>query len=131
MDFDRRGRNAQEVNLTALIDVVFHILFFVMLTTSFVVSESIELTLPSSSATAVQQQEILRIRIDRGGALFVNDIALSRTGVESMLADRIAANADAKIVIVSTPGVSVQELIAVMDSVYLLGGRNVQVDQLR
>jgi len=133
MDFERCRRQFQEINLTALIDIVFHLMVFVMLTTTFVVSESMELSLPSGKPSATTASggaaQIMRILIAQNGMLNVDNQQMNTDGLNSLLVSRLAANPDEKIAIFTTPGVSVQQLVNVMDTVYLTGGRNVQVDK--
>jgi biopolymer transport protein ExbD len=128
MDFARRRRHMFEINLVPLIDIVFHIMVFVMLTTSFVVSESMELSLPSGRANGALP-DITRIVIQPSGEMAVNQQPMSETALSNYLAGKLAADPDAKIAIFTTAGVSVQQLVSVMDAVYLTGGRNVQVDK--
>ena len=132
MDFDRRQRLVQEINLTALIDIVFHLMVFVMLTTTFVVSESMELSLPSGKASnpsPAAAMHILRIQTVSDGSVVVDGQPMNLDAMNNALSARVAADADVKIAIFTTAGVSVQQLITVMDAVYLNGGRNVQVDK--
>jgi biopolymer transport protein ExbD len=135
MDFKRSHRPIQEINLTALIDIVFHILVFVMFTTTFVVSESIELSLPSAqtknptTGAATNAGKVMRILITQDGMLNVDHQPMNNDGLNSLLVSRLAVNPDEKIAIFTTPGVTVQQLVSVMDTVYLTGGRNVQVDK--
>lgn len=133
MDFERRRRLVSEINLTALIDIVFHLMVFVMLTTSFVVSESMELSLPSGKAAPVSASaplNIMRIQIISDGSVLVDNQAMNMEQMNAALAARVAGDAETKIAIFTTAGVSVQQLISVMDAVYLTGGRNVQVDKV-
>ena len=132
MDFQRSRRQFKEVNLTALIDIVFHLLVFVMLTTSFVVSESMELSLPSAQnkPTASTAPNIMRIRIMSDGSVIADERYMNLDQLNDALASRVAADAEVRIALFTTPGASVQQLIAVMDAVYLTGGRNVQVDKV-
>lgn len=129
MDFERPRRHTHEINLTALIDIVFHLMVFVMLTTSFVVSESMELTLPSGQASA-PVPGVTRIFIQPTGDLYVNQSPTDINGLNTYLAQLLAQDVNAKIAIFTTPGVSVQQLVTVMDTVYLTGGTNVQVDRV-
>lgn len=130
MDFQRTSRQFKEINLTALIDIVFHLMVFVMLTTSFVVAESMELSLPSGKSSApFAAGSVLRIQISSDGSVVVDNQPMNMEQMNAVLGTRIAANADVKIAVLSTSGVSVQQLIAVLDAVYLTGGRNVQVDK--
>ncbi len=133
MDFDRTRRRIQEINLTALIDIVFHLMIFVMLTTTFVVSESMELSLPSAHAGAKgggAKGHIMRIQIAADEGLMIDGQAISNADLTELLATRLADDPDYRIAIFTTPGVTVQQLVKVMDTVYLTGGRNVQVDKV-
>ena len=60
----------------------------------------------------------------------VDNQAMNIEQMNNVLSNRIAADAETKIAIFTTGGVSVQQLISVMDAVYLTGGRNVQVDKV-
>jgi biopolymer transport protein ExbD len=130
MDFERTRKRAPEINLTALIDIVFHLMVFVMLTTTFVVSESMELSLPSGKSKAASSAQIMRIVMVADGGLLVDDQATSSEGLNGALVGRLGNAPDTKIAIFTTPGVSVQQLVGVMDMVYLAGGHNVQVDKV-
>ena len=130
MDFQRRRRLVQEINLTALIDIVFHLMVFVMVTTTFVVSESMELSLPSAHSDHVTpENKILRILINADNTVLVGTRAMTMDEMNMELAGRLGVSPDMRIAIYTTAGVSVQQLITVMDTVYLTGGRNVQVDK--
>ncbi|OYW13923.1 MAG: hypothetical protein B7X02_01110, partial [Rhodospirillales bacterium 12-54-5] len=64
------------------------------------------------------------------GQLQVDNSLIARENLTSVLVDRLSKNPDKKIAIFTTPGVSVQQLVSVLDDVYLTGGRNVQVDKV-
>lgn len=130
VEIARRGRRAKEMDLTPLIDIVFQLVIFFMLTTTFVASESLELSLPSKGAGAPLGSEMLRIEIRSNGSVQVNQATMTSTQLEEMLFNRIGANPEVKIGIFSTPGVSVQQLVSVMDMVYLAGGKHVKVDRI-
>lgn len=130
MDFERPSRQVKELNLIPLIDVVFHLLIFVMFTTTFVVSESMELSLPSGHASAAPLADVTRIQIAPTGDLVVNQQPMAGSGLSAYLTHVLGANPEEKIAIFTTPGVSVQQLVSVLDTVYLTGGRNVQVDKI-
>ena len=124
MDFDRPRRRMQEINLTPLV--------FVMLTTTFVVSESMELALPSGHAKSSGKDSghIMRIEIAANNALTVDNQPMTSDTLNTTLVNRLGDDPDYKIAIFTTPGVTVEQLVKVMDMVYLTGGRNVQVDRV-
>ena len=118
------------MNLTSLVDIIFMLVIFFMMTTSFTASESMELSLPNKNATATEGGDVMRIRIMATGHVTINDLYVDAQTLSDELIETIARDPDAKIAIFSTPGVSVQQLVSLMDLVYLSGGRNVQVDKV-
>jgi len=74
MKLRQKKRSDFLVDITPLVDVVFLMLIFFMVSTSFNVSSSLKLDLPSSKATA-QQQEVKKvtISINAAGQLHVQD----------------------------------------------------------
>lgn len=74
-----------EVNLTALIDVVFLLLIFFMVTTTFDRHARLKVSLPESSTKATQQQdEPLVLSIDAQGNYFLNERQIINQQLETL-----------------------------------------------
>jgi biopolymer transport protein ExbD len=76
MKFRRRQRqNNLSVNLTPLIDTVFLLLIFFMMTTTFNKESQLQIDLPEAKGKApTEQQEPIRIIIDDQGEYAINDL---------------------------------------------------------
>ncbi|MDQ6988784.1 MAG: biopolymer transporter ExbD [Mariprofundaceae bacterium] len=62
------------IDLTPMIDVVFLMLIFFMVSTSFTVSNTLKLDLPNSNASAAIKEDVqVVIQIDPEGRLYVQD----------------------------------------------------------
>ena len=80
MNFRPRPEEEVDVNLTPLIDVVFLLLIFFMVSTTFIRESEIELTLPEASAEVRKDPlDTINIAIDAKGRYFVNGNALINT----------------------------------------------------
>ena len=80
MKFKRQKSEEISVNLTPLIDVVFLLLIFFMVSTTFNKETHIDLTLPKAdSATETQDQKSIDIVIDADGQYQVNGKSLANT----------------------------------------------------
>lgn len=69
-----------EINLTSLIDVVFLLLIFFMVSTTFERQAALKIDLPEASVAAegqAQELEKLELIIDRDGRMYLNDRMLS------------------------------------------------------
>ncbi|HNP34607.1 MAG TPA: biopolymer transporter ExbD [Woeseiaceae bacterium] len=74
MKLSTRPRTQPEVNLTSLIDVVFLLLIFFMISTSFVKQSQIEIRLPETDGAPLTQEpaERIDIMITETGSVYVN-----------------------------------------------------------
>ena len=132
MEFDRTRRAKRQVNLTPLIDVVFLLIVFFMLSTSFVMSESLELVLPSvaqrEEAKSKPKEDVMRLLVQPDGAVVYNDEYFSLNEMDTMLNIVLSQHPEQGILILSTDGTNVQQIIAVMDMINLAGGKRVRID---
>ncbi|MDD5392085.1 MAG: biopolymer transporter ExbD [Thiothrix sp.] len=73
MKFRTRERRESSVDLTSLIDVVFMLLIFFMVTTTFDKNAELKIELPTASnAAAATQAEKLELLIDGQGRYYIN-----------------------------------------------------------
>ncbi len=85
MKFKREPREELELNLTPLIDVVFLLLIFFMVSTTFQKESEISLQLPRASDSETQTpEERIEIVINAAGRYFINDQELVKTDVASL-----------------------------------------------
>lgn len=130
IEFSRARRKFKDLPLTAMIDVVFILIFFFMLTTSFMRIESMELLLPSVSKVSNQKHDIARIIIYNDGSLSFGQRQVSRGELQQTLSSLITRNAEQQVVVYVDSEVSMQKLVEMMDMVTLLGGKSLYVRAL-
>lgn len=75
MNLRQRVKEDPTIDLTSLIDVVFLLLIFFMVSTTFERPAALKVDLPEASEVAAQpeQTERLELVIDPGGRMFLND----------------------------------------------------------
>ncbi|MBF8224068.1 ExbD/TolR family protein [Halomonas sp. 328] len=91
MKFPRRRRDAVEVNLTPLIDVVFLLLIFFMVSTTFETRQALELILPQSREAATLEASPVILVITAEGEYRLDGETLSGARLDAALAERAAA----------------------------------------
>lgn len=81
MKFQRQNREEVSVNLTPLIDVVFLLLIFFMVSTTFTKESHLEIDLPEASQESSSQDlpKAIEILIDEEGQYSVNGLPLVNT----------------------------------------------------
>ena len=85
MNLQRSDPDEPEVNLTPLIDVVFLLLIFFMVSTTFEHQSRIQIELPEATAEATKpDEESLEIIIDAQGRFFIGDEQVINTEVNTL-----------------------------------------------
>ena len=94
MKFRRQSQQEVSVNLTPLIDVVFLLLIFFMVSTTFTRETELQIDLPEAEGTKAEQEaELIEVEISADGVYSINGERLE--GVErAALNERIQSVAD-------------------------------------
>jgi biopolymer transport protein ExbD len=86
LKFARRSRTEVEVNLTPLIDVVFLLLIFFMVSTTFTKESQLSIDLPEASGAPTNLAEkTLEISITRSGQFAINEVALVNNQIKTLM----------------------------------------------
>jgi len=118
-----------EVNMTALIDVVFLLLIFFMVTTTFDRHARLKVSLPESSTKAVQQQdEPLVLSIDAKGNYFLNErqivnqqLDTLKQALQKVIAEKNQDYKDVSLVLRADANTPHQAVVRAMDAASQLG----------
>jgi len=125
MDFEGRARIHSHLDIAPLIDIVFLLLVFFMLTSTFMVPEAIELELPESkSARAVDTTPII-VSLNKTGQLALNGESVLLEQLQPRIEALLKKDTDAAITLKSDAHTEVQQLLKVMDEIRAAGGTNV------
>ena len=122
------------INLTPLIDVVFLLLIFFMVSTTFDTTSQLKIKLPEASQQKVTpQQNKLDIVIDAKGRFFLNSREISSQKSDALMAaiQRAITAPDQPVVIQSDAASPVQSLVTAMDVVGRLGLTQVSIATTR
>ena len=132
-----QGRSAEEdvnINLTPLIDVVFLLLIFFMVSTTFDTTSQLKIKLPEASTTqASEAEQKISVLIDAKGKFYVNSRELINNKSATLRAalERSVADGMLPVVIQSDAASPVQSLVTAMDVVGQLGFSQVSVATTR
>ena len=125
MKFKRQRVYDGGVNLTPLIDVVFLLLIFFMVSTTFTKESRLNLELPSAQGeTSLQESVVLEVVVDASGHYRVNERALALHTVEALMkamADAAQDNSDIPVIITADAKSPHQSVITAMDAAGRLG----------
>ena len=122
------------INLTPLIDVVFLLLIFFMVSTTFDTTSQLKIELPEASQDEViKPKQPLYLVINAKGSFFLNARELSSQKSEalSIALRRVLEGSDRPVVIQSDAESPVQSLVTAMDVVARLGLTQVSIATTR
>lgn len=126
-----REREDLGIDLTPLIDVVFLLLIFFMVSTTFQKEADLNIDLPKASPTPVAaESERITVAVDKTGHYSINDQPLADTSVEALKAALLAAVGDNRqlpFIIRADAITPHQSVVTVMDIAGQLGFRKLSI----
>ncbi|MEX1034116.1 MAG: biopolymer transporter ExbD [Cellvibrionaceae bacterium] len=125
MKFRRRVRTEDSVNITPLIDVVFLLLIFFMVSTTFTKETHLDIALPEATGERLpEQHEEIEILINAEGGYAVNGESLVNKSLATLKAaiNKIAAGDNQRpLIITADANTPVQSMVTAMDAAGQLG----------
>lgn len=120
-----------QVNMTPLIDIVFLLLIFFMVSTSFTKENQLQINLPEAKAEQVASDESgLTLTIQESGSYSLNGQILANSKIETLMeALRIesAMDIDQSLTIVADAMATHQAVVSAMDAAGRLGFVNLRI----
>ena len=124
----KKNREESEINITPMLDIVFIMLIFFIVTTSFVKEISIDVNRPTKSPIKEQKKsEVISVRISAEGQIFVQDRLITLDAGRANIESNLALKPQATVVVVSDREADAGFLVKVIDQSRLAGARNVSL----
>ena len=132
----RRSHSATQatpigVNLTPLIDVVFILLIFFIVTSSFVKEAGIDVNRPSAQTAIRKERGNIMIAITKDGNVWIDKRQVDRRSVRANVERLYAENPEGTVVIVADTDSRIGLMVEVMDQVRLAGVTSIAVAAAR
>jgi biopolymer transport protein ExbD len=121
-----RGKTA-EVNMAPLIDLVFLLLIFFMVTTSFVKETGVDVQRPQASTATLKEAGNILVGVSSEGKIFLESKEIDVRSVRAHVERSLAENPEGAVVIVADKESNTGVVIQVMDQCRLAGAENVSI----
>ena len=115
MKFTRQHKLLEIFSFSSLTDIVFLLLIFFLLSSSFVLQPGIKVQLPKSESAEEETQRQIVITLTEKGAIFLNDQAVTTETLGGKLSKLLQNDRDKVVVIKADQTVSLQNAVEVMD----------------
>ncbi len=101
--------------LTSLIDIVFMLLIYFLLTTNFMVDEGIRIKLPQARSSAPMTREEITVYVDREGRTYIKNVLVAEDRLFAELKAMIGLRTDALVMVKADRLAEVNRAVKVMD----------------
>lgn len=124
----RRADDETAINITPLLDIVFILLIFFIVTTSFVKEFGVEMSRPSNSPVQEQKRaEAIVVRIDEAGVVWVGDRPVEIDALRANIESALAVKPEAPVVVVADRVAAAGLTVRVVDQARVAGADKVSL----
>jgi|TARA_B110000438_G_C15816828_1_gene652359 biopolymer transport protein ExbD len=118
---------AEEINMTPMLDVVFILLIFFIVTASFVKEAGIEVNRPEAATAVKKERANILVAISDKGEIWINKRRVDVRAVQANIERLKAENPQGTVVIQADKKATTDVLIKVMDSARAAGVYDVSI----
>ena len=127
MKFRKRAKKTQEIDIGPLIDMIFILLIFFVVSTTFNKDMNLELERPDASSATMASTKAIRIFIDRNGDTYVDEQPVKIWMLQSRVRDLLSVSEGKNVLVVADKLIPAERLIEVVDQCKLGGAISVGV----
>lgn len=123
---DRR-RGGRDLNMTPLIDMVFILLIFFLVTTSFVREPGVDVDRPLAKTAEANEKTSLLIGVDRQGLIYIEGQIVDLRSVRIHVQHYLAATPEGGVVVVADKHAQTGVVVQILDECRATGVRNLSL----
>ncbi|MFW5911000.1 MAG: ExbD/TolR family protein [Thiohalospira sp.] len=128
MKYRQRREEANEsIDISPLIDMVFILLIFFMVSTTFVKDVDLDIERPKASSATPSSTKAIRLYIDNNGDTYLDGQPVRTWVIQSRLRDLLRTSTGSQVLIVTDGKVPASKLVTVVDQARLSGAEDVGV----
>ncbi len=128
MEFEGLQRNRKIPSLTPLIDIVFLLLVFFMLTAHFVKDQVLDVTLPEAdSATTLDNEEALEIVLDNRGHILIEKKHIAVSELDKVLQQMLSGRKNKQVILRGDEVAQLGLTVKVMDAARKAGADSLDI----
>ena len=115
------------MNITSLIDVLFLLLIFLMVSTTFLEQPGIKLELPEADSAIVVEQKEFTLYVDKSGKVFLNDNEIAVEELEEKIKKALPEIEGGAVILKADQEVSHGLVVRLMDIVKKSGAKKLVI----
>lgn len=123
----RKKQKDMGIDTGPLMDIVFILLIFFVVTSSFTRETGVDVTKPQAQSASQLEKENLLIAITREGTIHINERQVDLASLQDILKQSLAKTPDREAVIIADKGSETGVLVQVIDACNLSGVKKVSI----
>ncbi len=127
MKFRRKKEEISDVDMSPLIDMVFILLIFFMVSSTFTKDMKLDLNRPGASSASRASSKVIRVYIDNQAEVYIDNQSLKLWAVQGKLRELLRTSTEKSVLVISDDSIAVEKLIELVDQCKLSGARDVAV----
>jgi len=128
MKFYHTNKKSIGFDITPLIDVVFLLLIFFMLTTTFINVESgVKVDLPTGDFAAVEERQNIVVSITENNVLYLNNTLIDPNNLTRGIREALGDNIGSMVVLEADQNISHGKVVRVMDLIKKGGAERIAI----
>ncbi|MBL91132.1 MAG: biopolymer transporter ExbD [Myxococcales bacterium] len=128
----RRQKNEQDgIDISPLIDMVFILLIFFMVSTTFVKDAKVDINRPTASTATAASEKSLRVTLDSQGQVTIDGKEVRSWMLQSRVRDFLKSATSKEVLIVTDKSILADQLIHVVDQCRLGGAQQIAVATIK
>lgn len=129
MDFNlpRRKQKDMGIDMGPLMDIVFILLIFFVVTSSFTRETGVDVTKPEAQSASQLEKENILVAITREGTIHINERQVDLASLQDILKQTLSKTPDREAVIIADKGAETGVLVQVIDACNLSGVKKVSI----
>jgi biopolymer transport protein ExbD len=125
-----RTKKAVDIDIAPLMDMVFILLIFFIVTSTFTRETGVDVTKPQAQSAQQVQKENILVAITREGTVHVNERQVDMAALKDVLGQMIQRNPDREAVLIADRNAQTGMLVQVIDACNLSGVKKVSIAAL-
>jgi biopolymer transport protein ExbD len=122
-----RGEDNVEINMAPLMDMIFILLIFFLVTTSFVKESGIEVQRPVAQTAETKEKANMVVGINKKGQVYIDNNQVSVSTVRPIMEQYLMETPRGSVVIAADKRSQTDILIQVLDEIRLSGVKDVSI----
>ena len=122
-----RDEEDASINMGPLIDMVFILLIFFVITTNFTRQTGIDVTKPKAQTAVSQGKKVILVGISREGTIHAYGRQMSPERLQALIQEEVLKQPDLSVVIVSDRQAELGKAVEVMDRCAMAGAKKVSL----